>query len=212
MTDKKKLTEIIAEIERLKDIAVFQLDNCKVDRSAWSQQVEVCKKLLSFIGSMPDERPEPISPADVGFEALGRFWDKEARKDSDELTHSVTKTSDQEPEEYKGILGEQLKYIDNEIQRLEKLKEESVSEDLLDEIHNRWEDDPHIKWPKCPYKDFKNIACHFANWQKQQIMKGFPTWKKSEKLIEGALLDRGILYIPRYMIKLSELKKLPKEG
>ena len=49
--------------------------------------------------------------------------------------------------------------------------EESVSENLLDEIHNRWEDDPHTKWPKCPYKDFKNIACHFANWQKQQMMK-----------------------------------------
>jgi hypothetical protein len=65
-------------------------------------------------------------------------------EDSDKFTHSVTKKSDQE---------------------------ESISEDLLDEIHNRWEDDPHIKWPKCPYKDFKNIACHFANWQKQQMIK-----------------------------------------
>lgn len=62
------------------------------------------------------------------------------KEDSNELTHSVTETSDQE---------------------------ESVSEDLLDEIHNRWEDDPHTKWPKCPYKDFKNIACHFASWQKK---------------------------------------------
>ena len=53
-----------------------------------------------------------------------------------------------------------------------KMKEEEpINEDLLDEIHNRWEDYPHIKWPKCPYKDFKNIACHFANWQKQQMMK-----------------------------------------
>lgn len=60
-------------------------------------------------------------------------------------------------------------------------------------------------------EDCMDIARHFAEWQKQQIMKGFPTWKKSEKLIEGALLDRGILYIPRYMIELSELKKLPKE-
>lgn len=53
----------------------------------------------------------------------------------------------------------------------QKNKEEPISEDLLDEIHNRWEDDPHTKWPKCPYKDFKNIACHFANWQKEQIKK-----------------------------------------
>ena len=62
-------------------------------------------------------------------------------EDSGELTLSVTKMSDQE---------------------------EPISEDLLDEIHNRWEDDPHTKWPKCPYKDFKNIAFHFANWQKKQ--------------------------------------------
>lgn len=46
---------------------------------------------------------------------------------------------------------------------------------------------------------------------KLDMAKNLPTWKKSEKLIEGALLDRGILYIPRYMIELSELKKLPKE-
>ena len=63
--------------------------------------------------------------------------------DSRELDHSVIKMSDQE---------------------------EPISEDLLDEIHNRWEDDPHTKWPKCPYKDFKNIACHFANWQKEQYI------------------------------------------
>lgn len=47
---------------------------------------------------------------------------------------------------------------------------ESISEDLLDEIHNQWEDYPHRKWPKCPYKDFKNIAYHFANWQKKQYI------------------------------------------
>lgn len=46
---------------------------------------------------------------------------------------------------------------------------------------------------------------------KLDITKDLPIWKKSDKLIEGALLDRGILYIPRYMIELSELEKLPKE-
>lgn len=65
-------------------------------------------------------------------------------EDSGELTLSVTKISDQE---------------------------EPISEDLLDEIHNRWEDAPHTKWPKCPYKDFKNIACHFANWQRERDAK-----------------------------------------
>ena len=93
MADKEKIK---AEIERLKAIADYQLDNCKVDKSAWRQQAEVCKKILSFINSMGEDRPEPISPADVGFEALGKVWDEEARKDSDELTHSVTKLSDQD--------------------------------------------------------------------------------------------------------------------
>lgn len=57
----------------------------------------------------------------------------------------------------------------------------------------------------------KQAVLYGAHWNEQQIMKDFPTWKRSGKLIEGALLDRGILYIPRYMIELSELKKLPKE-
>ena len=57
----------------------------------------------------------------------------------------------------------------------------------------------------------KQAVLYGAHWNEQQIMKDFPTWKKSKKLIEGALLDRGTLYIPRYRIDLSELKKLPKE-
>lgn len=82
--------------------------------------------------------------------------------------------------------------------------EEPVSEDMEAEFlraaHNLREQPTLSAWFR-----------HFYNLGKQQIMKGFPTWKRSGKLIEGALLDRGILYIPRYMIELSELKKLPKE-
>lgn len=52
MTDKEKIR---AEIERLRNIADYQLENCKVDRSAWRQQAEVCKRLLSFIDSMQEE-------------------------------------------------------------------------------------------------------------------------------------------------------------
>lgn len=63
------------------------------------------------------------------------------------------------------------KFTDNKETDKWKLVEEPISEDLLDEIHNRWEDDPHTKWPKCPYKDFKNIACHFANWQRERDAK-----------------------------------------
>ena len=65
MTDKEKIK---AEIERLKSIADYQLDNCKVDKSAWSQQAEVCKKLLSFINSMPEEPfKENRTSYDIGF-------------------------------------------------------------------------------------------------------------------------------------------------
>lgn len=65
------------------------------------------------------------------------------------------------------------------------------------------------EWDESLYRSDAVIAG--AKWHKQQMMKDFPIWKRSGKLIEGALLDRGILYIPRYMIELSELKKLPKE-
>ena len=69
MTDKEKIK---AEIERLKSIADYQLDNCKVDKSAWSQQAEVCKKLLSFINSMPEEPfKENRTSYDIGFVTYG---------------------------------------------------------------------------------------------------------------------------------------------
>lgn len=132
----KQVEQIRSEIERLKAIADYQLDNCKVDKSAWRQQAEVCKKLLSFIGS--DLEPD--------------------------LTQSVTKISDQEPEEYKGILGEQLKYIDNEIQRLEKLKEEPANEDLEKEI-DRWSQEHSYNKSEKPV--FAAVARHFAKWQKE---------------------------------------------
>ena len=60
-----------------------------------------------------------------------------------------------------------------------------------------------------------NIVSIFANrifdCAKLEIIKNLPIWEKSEKLIEGALLDRGTLYIPHYRIELSDLEKLPKE-
>ena len=88
------------------------------------------------------------------------------------------------------------------------MQEDTASEDLEKEI-DRWSKEQYYNDSE---KDvFTVVARHFANWQKQQTTKDLPIWKKSKKLIEGALLDRGILYIPRYMLKLSELKKLPKE-
>ena len=53
---------------------------------------------------------------------------------------------------------------------IDSTPDDTVSEDLEEKILNVWEDDPHNKWPKCPYQDFKNIALHFANWQKNQIL------------------------------------------
>lgn len=91
---------------------------------------------------------------------------------------------------------------------IDSMPEDPASEDLEKEI-DRWSKEQYYNDSE---KDvFTVVARHFANWQKQQTMKDLPIWKKSKKLIEGALLDRGILYIPRYMIELSELKKLPKE-
>ena len=59
------------------------------NRDAYKAKYEAFDKALELLTpSIVDERPEPISPADVGFEALGKAWDKEAKKDSEELTHS----------------------------------------------------------------------------------------------------------------------------
>ena len=61
--------------------------------------------------------------------------------------------------------------LENLLNFIDSLPKEPASEDLEEEILCRWEDDPHTLWPKCPYSDFKNIAYHFAEWQKQQMMK-----------------------------------------
>ncbi len=97
--------------------------------------------LLSFIDSMGEDRPEPISPADVGFEALGKVWDENAKKESGKLTQSVTKTSDQ-------VM--------------------PVSDDLEKEI-DRWSKEQCYNKSEKPA--FAAVARHFAQWQKQQIMK-----------------------------------------
>ena len=55
MTDKEKLEKVKAEIERLKEIAEYNLSHSKMDRSAWMQQAACCTKLLSFIDSMQEE-------------------------------------------------------------------------------------------------------------------------------------------------------------
>lgn len=105
--------------------------------------------------------------------------------------------------------GYHAEIIDNKVVINRGVK--TVSEDLLDEIHNRWEDDPHTKWPKCPYKDFKNIACHFANWQKQQMMKD-----SVEGLVVCDKLTHGYkdiaMHIPDYLnvgdkVKVYIIKK-----
>ena len=51
------------------------------------------------------------------------------------------------------------------------LHAEQPSEEFEKEILNTWGDNQLTKWTKFPYVDFKNIAAHFAQWQKEQIMK-----------------------------------------
>lgn len=82
-----------------------------------------------------------------------------------------------------------------------KMKEEEpINEDLLDEIHNRWEDDPHTKWPKCPYKDFKNIAFHFANWQKERDADlGSPAYERGYH--DGREYEKGKADKKKEMLK-----------
>lgn len=150
----KQVEQIRAEVERLMNELIQEKE-----KGFGSDIDDACilelQNVLTFIDSMGENRPEPISPADVGFEALGRFWDEEVKKDSGELGHSVTKKSDQE---------------------------EPVSEDLEKELeqyfvnnHMQVGEDNRVMWAGsfCPnlITDFRNIARHFADWQKKQMMK-----------------------------------------
>ena len=75
---------------------------------------------------------------------------------------------------------------------IDSTPDDTISEDLEEKILNVWEDDPHNKWPKCHYQDFKNIALHFANWQKGQIMDfAIPNVVKYSELD-----DRKYVYVP----------------
>ena len=80
------------------------------NRTVLKAKYEAFEKALELLTPcIVDERPEPISPADVGFEALGKAWDKKAKKDSGELGHSATKTRDQvEPVKPKFKVGDKI--------------------------------------------------------------------------------------------------------
>ena len=68
---------------------------------------------------------------------------------------------------------------------IKSLVEEPANDDLEEKVLNVWEDEPHNKWPKCPYQDFKNIALHFANWQKEQMIKKSVDGEVIEVLDDG---------------------------
>lgn len=86
-----------------------------------------------------------------------------------------------------------------------RIKEESASEDLEEEILNQWEDYPHTLWSKCPYIDFKNIAHHFAEWQRQKDQE-IVKLTESQDLDEASwkYSDRdGIGYGQRYAMQID---------
>lgn len=133
--------KIRAEIERLKE-------------SGCASPIVICDTLLAFIDSMREESKSKFKVGQTITDPTDSTF-----------TFHINKIEDgryiEKEDEWVLIKEADANY---------ELVEEPISEDLLDEIHNRWEDDPHTKWPKCPYKDFKNIACHFANWQKEQYI------------------------------------------
>ena len=134
MNDKEKIK---VEIERLKAIADYQLENCKVGKSAWNQQVEVCEKLLSFIDSLQEEP-----------------------------TKKCMYTKDNFTDEDRKVLCEGCE----EDCEYGKKYQKPVRDDLESEIIKRWKV-LHGSGNSTPFDTFNGIACHFANWQKQQMMK-----------------------------------------
>ena len=162
----------------------------RLKESGCASPIVICDTLLAFIDSMQEK---PVSTD------ILRKASEEYLKVLSETPYNNTPVTNAQT-----VVKELVNYLDNPSEYYPDHITEPVSEDMEAEFlraaHNLREQPTLSAWFR-----------HFYNLGKQQIMKGFPTWKRSGKLIEGALLDRGILYIPRYMIELSELKKLPKE-
>lgn len=161
MTEKEKIR---SEIERLKAIADYQLENCKVDKSAWSQQVEVCEKLLSFIDSLQEE-PKPK------FKVGQIITDGKETVIVSELLDDGSIRVDTKPS------GDCWFDIDvNEADKW-RLVEEPVSEDLEEELDRYlpsvFSKDMDGGNPRFTtwFKALRKTALHFTIWQKQQIMK-----------------------------------------
>lgn len=78
------------------------------------------------------------------------------------------------------------------------LQEESVSEDLEKEISNNWETGYELG---IGFSQYADVAHHFANWQKNQIMKD-----AVETIIDSKPNDYGE-FIPIIHVKLDSSYK-----
>ena len=67
---------------------------------------------------------------------------------------------------------------------IDSMQEEPLIEDLEEEWNRYITSEEYLK----DIPGGLPVARHFAKWQKQQMMKNLPIWKKSKKLIQHILI------------------------
>lgn len=165
MTDKEKLEKVKAEIERLKEIAEYNLSHSKMDRGAWMQQAAVCTKLLSFIDSMQKEPTISVWHDASEKAEKGKLYLYRTNQNIVDINRSEGKEFPDYCERWAYI--DDIMNLSNVERTGKNWKEEPVSEDLEKEMNKMFPILGHTASTKLGFYD---TARHFANWQKEQIM------------------------------------------
>ena len=159
MTDKVQL--IKQEIERQIKEGKFKCQQSQENNDyesfvAWSEHIATCGKLLVFIDSLPEETKP-------------RFPNYERVVDKVFGAGNLDSWEYEEAEKLVLLAKEEL------LKDLE-INKEPASEDLEEEIERCWKEMFPIGWSDytlltLTYEQHKAFAHHFAEWQKQQMMK-----------------------------------------
>ncbi len=220
-----KVQKIREEVQRLKEIAEYNLSHGKMDRSAWMQQASVCTNLLSFIDSMQKE-----SKFKVGDRVKSKIdgFPICTIESVDDTTYYCDYTNFDIIEqdgwelvvEPKDCMYSKDNYTDEDIKVLcdgceeeckSNKKEEPVSEELIEELKK------NVNIRVCVSKGIPviKIAHHFAQWQKEQIIKRLRNHANIDKMVEkfeAKYKPQNVLDTACYKRGIFDTIKIIKEG
>ena len=172
MTDKEKLDKLVAEIKRLKkhyEEGIKEFGNSEYINNALMEQckMKVCKKLLSFIDSMQEEPKEKCKGCN-NVKGCITCVDGSEYAHIEECNITGIKS--------KHAIGKLKELVDNISEEgltkaRKQLQEDSESDNLEQTIDTYLATYFGGEKEKQDWPFLKKMAIHFANWQKQQMMK-----------------------------------------